>query len=70
MKKIKWILKPSNKAQGSGIFIINKLSQIKKWVNHTKHISNNNNKDESSNNNGNNYVISPYIESTIVGWWT
>ena len=26
-----WIMKPSNRAQGKGIFIINKLQQIKKW---------------------------------------
>ena len=26
-----WIMKPSNAAQGKGIFIINKLAQIKKW---------------------------------------
>ena len=26
-----WIMKPSNAAQGKGIFIINKLQQIKKW---------------------------------------
>lgn len=27
----KWIMKPINRAQGRGIFIINRLSQIKKW---------------------------------------
>ena len=27
-----WIMKPTSKAQGKGIFIINKLSQIKKWA--------------------------------------
>mmetsp|Transcript_17931 Transcript_17931/g.54859 ORF Transcript_17931/g.54859 Transcript_17931/m.54859 type:complete len:293 (+) Transcript_17931:180-1058(+) len=26
-----WIMKPTGKAQGKGIFIINKLAQIKKW---------------------------------------
>ena len=26
-----WIMKPSNAAQGKGIFIVNKLQQIKKW---------------------------------------
>eukprot|EP00656_Telonema_subtile_P005203 TRINITY_DN12361_c0_g1_i3.p1 TRINITY_DN12361_c0_g1~~TRINITY_DN12361_c0_g1_i3.p1 ORF type:complete len:381 (-),score=64.92 TRINITY_DN12361_c0_g1_i3:213-1355(-) len=26
-----WIMKPTNRAQGKGIFLINKLSQIKKW---------------------------------------
>jgi tubulin polyglutamylase TTLL1 len=28
-----WIMKPAGKAQGKGIFLINKLSQIKKWAN-------------------------------------
>ncbi|POM66434.1 Tubulin-tyrosine ligase family [Phytophthora palmivora] len=28
-----WIMKPCSKAQGKGIFIINKLSQTKKWAN-------------------------------------
>ena len=28
-----WIMKPANSAQGRGIFIINKLAQIKRWSN-------------------------------------
>eukprot|EP00698_Gefionella_okellyi_P009504 TRINITY_DN2422_c0_g1_i1.p1 TRINITY_DN2422_c0_g1~~TRINITY_DN2422_c0_g1_i1.p1 ORF type:complete len:335 (+),score=59.20 TRINITY_DN2422_c0_g1_i1:794-1798(+) len=32
----KWIMKPSSKAQGIGIFIINKLSQVKKWARENK----------------------------------
>jgi len=28
-----WIMKPCSKAQGKGIFIVNKLSQTKKWAN-------------------------------------
>lgn len=28
-----WIMKPANAAQGRGIFIINKLTQIKRWSN-------------------------------------
>jgi tubulin polyglutamylase TTLL1 len=27
-----WIMKPSNRAQGKGIFLVSKLSQIKKWA--------------------------------------
>ena len=27
-----WIVKPSSKAQGYGIFLINKIAQLKKWV--------------------------------------
>ncbi|CAF4389345.1 unnamed protein product, partial [Adineta steineri] len=26
-----WIMKPAGRAQGKGIFLINKMSQIKKW---------------------------------------
>eukprot|EP01084_Bolivina_argentea_P148205 259150_1 len=50
----KWILKPSSRAQGNGIFIINRLSQIKKWTNSSKY-------------NGNEtYVISKYIEKPLL----
>ena len=28
-----WIMKPTNAAQGQGIFLINKLKQINKWAN-------------------------------------
>ncbi|OWK03581.1 TTLL1 [Cervus elaphus hippelaphus] len=31
-----WIMKPCGKAQGKGIFVINKLSQIKKWSRDSK----------------------------------
>lgn len=27
-----WIMKPTSKAQGKGIFLINKLSQLRKWA--------------------------------------
>lgn len=27
-----WIMKPNGKSQGKGVFIINKLQQIKKWA--------------------------------------
>jgi len=33
-----WIMKPASKAQGVGIFIINKLSQIKKWARDQKYV--------------------------------
>ncbi|XP_058628264.1 polyglutamylase complex subunit TTLL1-like [Onychostoma macrolepis] len=32
-----WIMKPCGKAQGKGIFLINKLSQIKKWSHQRGH---------------------------------
>lgn len=31
-----WIMKPTSRSQGKGIFIINKLSQIKKWSSQSK----------------------------------
>lgn len=31
-----WIMKPNNAAQGKGIFLINKLAQLKKWAPNAK----------------------------------
>lgn len=31
-----WIMKPTNNAQGKGIFLVNKLKQIQKWANTSK----------------------------------
>lgn len=31
-----WIMKPTSKAQGKGIFLVNKISQIKKWASASK----------------------------------
>jgi tubulin polyglutamylase TTLL1 len=31
-QNIMWIMKPSGKAQGKGIFLVNKLNQLKKWA--------------------------------------
>lgn len=31
-----WIMKPTSRSQGKGIFIINKLAQIKKWSSQSK----------------------------------
>lgn len=33
-KKNVWIMKPTGKSQGKGIFLFNKLSQIAQWENH------------------------------------
>jgi tubulin polyglutamylase TTLL1 len=46
-----WIMKPCSKAQGKGIFIINKLSQTKKWAN-SKAVEG--------------YVVSRYIENPLL----
>ncbi|KAK8742633.1 hypothetical protein OTU49_001596, partial [Cherax quadricarinatus] len=51
-----WILKPASRSQGVGIFLVNKLAQIKKWSRDTK----------SSFNPAlvkDTYVISRYIEN-------
>lgn len=31
-----WIMKPVGGAQGSGIFLVNKLQQLKRWANEAK----------------------------------
>ena len=48
--KTMWIMKPTNGNQGKGIFIVNKLSQLKKW----------------SAGSGQNYIISRYIENPLL----
>ena len=52
-----WIMKPTSKAQGKGIFLVNKLSQIKKFAN-TRWASNSGSVQS--------YVISRYIESPLL----
>ena len=52
-----WIMKPTGKAQGKGIFIINKLAQIKKWSTNTRWA--NMPLKEA-------YVISRYIENPLL----
>ncbi|XP_063843784.1 polyglutamylase complex subunit TTLL1-like isoform X2 [Scylla paramamosain] len=54
-----WILKPAGRSQGVGIFLVNKLAQIKKWSRDTK----------SSFNPAlvkDTYVISRYIENPLL----
>ncbi|OQR90239.1 tubulin-tyrosine ligase family [Achlya hypogyna] len=48
---VMWIMKPCSKAQGKGIFIINKLSQTKKWAT-AKPVEG--------------YVVSRYIENPLL----
>ena len=31
-----WIMKPTSRAQGEGIFLVNKIKQIQKWANNSK----------------------------------
>ncbi|XP_072125491.1 polyglutamylase complex subunit TTLL1-like [Mobula birostris] len=55
-----WIMKPCGKAQGRGIFLINKLSQIKKWSRDNKTSSFVTNPSKEI------YVISLYIDNPLL----
>ncbi|XP_050440530.1 polyglutamylase complex subunit TTLL1 [Adelges cooleyi] len=55
-----WIMKPVGKSQGTGIFLINKLSKLKKWSREGK----NNNFNTSSIKES--YVISKYIDNPLL----
>ncbi|KAI8923889.1 putative tubulin polyglutamylase TTLL1-like protein [Entophlyctis helioformis] len=54
-----WIMKPTDKARGIGIFIINKLNQIKKW-------SRDNKMQWSYANCKDTYVVSRYIDNPLL----
>ncbi|KAF3426551.1 hypothetical protein E2986_07530 [Frieseomelitta varia] len=54
-----WIMKPCGKSQGTGIFLINKLSKLKKWSREAKNPFNPNLTKES-------YVISRYIDNPLL----
>eukprot|EP00924_Labyrinthula_sp_SR-Ha-C_P004623 maker-scaffold_1-snap-gene-6.0-mRNA-1 protein AED:0.06 eAED:0.06 QI:0/0/0/1/1/1/3/0/428 len=58
-----WIMKPTGKCQGRGIFIIQKLSEVSKWKNNRSHtlIST---ADES--NEVENYVVQKYISRPLL----
>nr|XP_028584574.1 probable tubulin polyglutamylase TTLL1 isoform X2 [Podarcis muralis] len=55
-----WIMKPCGKAQGKGIFLINKLSQIKKWSRDSKTST------FISQSSKEAYVISLYINNPLL----
>ena len=59
-----WIIKPSAKARGVGIFIVNRLSQVKKWAKEGRTT----NKDTYllPNVSRETYVISKYIENPLL----
>jgi tubulin polyglutamylase TTLL1 len=58
-----WIMKPTGAAQGKGIFIINKLSQIKKWSHNGTGAAR---WARSGGANDNAYVISRYVENPLL----
>lgn len=59
---IVWILKPSNRSQGSGVVLVNKLSKVKK-LNFEKRIINDNNQSVTITDS---YVISRYIDNPLL----
>ncbi|KAG1679692.1 hypothetical protein FOA52_006211 [Chlamydomonas sp. UWO 241] len=54
----KWIMKPSSKSQGKGIFLINKLSQVKRWSS--------SNLPPALRNSADSYVVSRYIDDPLL----
>ncbi|XP_033218009.1 probable tubulin polyglutamylase TTLL1 [Belonocnema kinseyi] len=54
-----WIMKPCGKSQGTGIFLINKLSKLRKWSKEARNPLNPNLSKES-------YVISRYVENPLL----
>ncbi|KAJ2946078.1 hypothetical protein O0L34_g4997 [Tuta absoluta] len=57
-----WILKPCGKSQGAGIFLINKLSKLKKWTRETKPAA----VFSSQLTSKDVYVISRYIDNPLL----
>lgn len=57
-----WIMKPCSKSQGAGIFLINKLSKLKKWSREAR--SNTFNPQITASKES--YVISRYIENPLL----
>lgn len=57
-----WIMKPCGKSQGAGIFLINKLSKLKKWSREAR--SNAFNPQITSGKES--YVISRYIDNPLL----
>lgn len=55
-----WILKPCGKSQGAGIFLINKLSKLKKWSRESKKYLQHHLTSKDT------YVISRYIENPLL----
>ncbi|XP_063380481.1 polyglutamylase complex subunit TTLL1-like [Cydia fagiglandana] len=56
----KWILKPTSKSQGEGIFLINNLSRLKKWSRESRNYLHHRFTNKDS------YVISRYIDNPLL----
>ena len=54
-----WIMKPTSRAQGEGIFLVNKIKQIQKWANTNKLPFQNQKMKEA-------YVISRYVDKPLL----
>uniref|UniRef100_T1JLI3 Polyglutamylase complex subunit TTLL1 n=1 Tax=Strigamia maritima TaxID=126957 RepID=T1JLI3_STRMM len=61
-----WIMKPSAKSQGIGIFLINKLSQLKRWSRDMRAPKENAQYQMPALNRCETYVISRYIENPLL----
>lgn len=59
-QEVTWIMKPTNRAQGKGIFLVNKLQQLKRWANVPKA------QNFKSPNFQEPYIISRYIEKPFL----
>jgi tubulin polyglutamylase TTLL1 len=62
----KYIMKPANRSQGKGIFIINKLTQIKKWSSTSRWPQNTAMAQKEKAADRETYVISRYIENPLL----
>ncbi|KAL3314883.1 putative tubulin polyglutamylase ttll1 [Cichlidogyrus casuarinus] len=56
-----WILKPSSKSRGVGIFLVNKISQVKRWARYSKSSSH-----LPLNTTRESHVISKYIDRPLL----
>lgn len=57
-----WIMKPTSRSQGKGIFLINKLAQIKKWSSQSRWAQQN----SAAGPLKEAYVISRYVENPLL----
>lgn len=63
--RLTWIIKPSAKARGEGIFLVNRLSQVKKWAKDGNHVHSRDIYSLPPVSRGT-YVISRYIDNPLL----